>query len=407
MANTLINPSIIAKEGLRLLKNNLIMGRMVHTDYAKEFNKVGSTISIRKPVKFTVTDGATRSNQDVIEGTTSIAMDKRKHVSWNFSSSELTLTVEQYSERYIRSAVAQIAQTVESDLMGLYKQVPGFVGTPGTTPSTFLAMGAARKFLVDHAAPMGEKLNAMLDTTAALNVANDLKTLNTSQKTLTALEQVKVGRYAGLETYESQSVVNHTVGAWAGTPLVNGASQHSNTTPQADSQSLITDGWSNSITGILKAGDTFTIASVFDVNPMTKQSLGYLKTFTVLADANSGASTGPATLTIAPAIVTSGPYQNVSAAPADNAAITVKTGTASTAYAQNIVFHKNAFALVWSPLDMPDGASFKAMETDPDSGMSIRVVKDYDIDNDVDIIRLDVLYGVKTIYPELAVRLTG
>lgn len=407
MPNTLITPSIIAKEGLRLLKNNLIMGRMVHTDYAKEFNKVGSTISIRKPVKFTVTNGATRTNQDVIEGTTSLAMDQRKHVSWNFSSQELTLTVEQYSERYIKPAVAQIAQTVESSLMGLYTQVPGFVGTPGTTPSTFLAMGAARKWLVDHAAPMGEKLNAMLDTTAALNVANDLKALNTTQKTLTALEQVRVGRYAGLETYESQSVVNHTVGAYAGTPLVNGANQHSNSSPQANSQTLNTDGWSNSITGILKAGDTFTIAGVFDVNPMTKQSLGYLKTFTVLADADSGASTGPAALTIAPAIVTSGPYQNVTAAPADNAAITVKTGTASTAYAQNICFHKNAIALVWSQLDMPDGAAFKAQERDEDSGMSIRVVKDYDIDNDVDIIRLDVLYGCKVIYPELAVRLTG
>lgn len=407
MANTLITPSIIAREGLRRLKNSLMMGRMVHTDYTNEFKKVGSTISIRKPVKFTVTNGATRTNQDVIEGSRPLAIDRQKHVSWAFSSNELTLTVEEYSERYIKPAIDQLAQTVESDLMGLYTKVPGFVGTPGTTPSTFLAMGAARKFLVDHSAPVGDRLNAMLDSTAALNVANDLKNLNTPQKTLTALEQVRIGRYAGLETYESQSIVNHTVGAYAGTPLVNGANQHSNTTPQANSQSLVTDGWSNSITGILKAGDTFTIAGVFDVNPMTKQTLGYLKTFTVLADANSGASTGPATLSIAPAIVTTGPYQNVTAAPADNAAITVKTGTASTAYAQNIVFHKNAFALVWSPLDMPDGASFKSMERDPDSGMSIRVVKQYDIDTDEDIIRLDILYGCDVIYPELAVRLTG
>ena len=123
------------------------------------------------------------------------------------------------------------------------------------------------------------------------------------------------------------------------------------------------------------------------------------------ADANSGASTGPATLTISPAIVTTGPYQNVSAVPADNAAITVITGTASTAYPQNLVFHENAFALVMADLDMPDGAAFKARESA--DNLSVRVVKQYDIDLDRDIIRLDILFGVKTIYPELAVRLTG
>lgn len=407
MTNALITPSIIAKEALRQLKNNLVMGRLVYTDYAKEFTKVGSTISIRKPVKFVASDGATRVNQDVQEGTTSLAIDKQKHVSWNFTSQELTLTVDQYNERYIKPAMIKLAQKVESDLTGLYSSVPQWTGTAGTTPSTFLVLGGARQKLVEHAAPVGEELSAVLNPAAALNVANDLKTLFQPQKTLTALERVTIGRYAGFMTYESQSIVNHTVGAYAGTPLVNGASQTSNSTPQANSQDLVTDGWSNSVTGVIKAGDVITIAGVYDVNPVTYQSLGYLKQFVVTADADSGASTGPATITIAPAIVTSGPYQNVTAAPADNAAITVMTGTASTAYAQNLCFHKNAFALVWAPLELPDGAPFKAMETDPDLGMSVRVVKQYDIDNDKDVIRLDILYGVKTIYPELAVRLTG
>ncbi len=406
MANTLITPSIIAKEALRQLKNNLVMGRLVHTDYTKEFNKVGSTISIRKPVQFTVSDGATRSNQDVTEGTVSLAIDKRKHVSWKFSTSDLTLTVENYSERYIKPAMIALSQQVETSLMGLYSSVPQWTGTAGTTPATFLVLGGARQKLVEHAAPMGETLNAVLNPAAALNVANDLKTLFTERKTLTALEQVRVGKYAGFETYESASIANHTVGAKGGTPLVNGASQHSNTSPQANSQSLVLDGASNSITGWAKAGDVITIAGVNDVNPKTKASLGYLKQFVVLSDADSSGA-GAVTLTIAPAIVSSGAYQNVDAAPADNAAITNVTGTAATAYAQNLCFHKNAFALVWSPLEMPDGASFKSMESDPDNGMSVRVVKDYDIDADEDIIRLDILYGVKTIYPELAVRLTG
>lgn len=406
MANTLITPTIIAKEGLRLLKNSLMMARLVHTDYAKEFTKVGSTISIRKPVKFVVTDGATRSNQDVMEGTVPLAIDSQKHVSWNFTSNELTLTVDQYSERYIKPAMAALAQKVENSLTGLYSSVPMWVGTAGTTASTFLELGAARQKLVEHAAPMGEKLNAMLNPAAALKIANDLKTLQTDSKTLTALEQVRIGKYAGFETYENQSIVNHTVGQQGGTPLINGASQTSNSSPQANSMPLVTDGWTAAAANRLKAGDVITITGVNDVNPMTYADLGYKKQFVVVSDAASDGS-GNATLTIAPAIVTSGPYQNVTAAPADNAAIQVVTGTASTSYAQNLCFHKNAFALVWAPLELPDGAAFKSMETDPDSGMSIRVVKQYDIDNDKDIIRMDILYGVKTIYPELAVRLTG
>lgn len=413
MSNTLITPTIIAKEALRQLKNNLVMARLVHTDYAKEFNKVGSTISLRKPVKFDAKSGATRTNQDVEEGTVSLAIDKQKHVSWNFTSNELTLTVDQYSERYIKPAMIALSQTVESDLMGLYSSVPMWVGTAGTVPSTYLELGAARQKLVEHAAPLGEDLNAVLNPAAALKIANDLKTLYTPQKTLTALERVKIGRYAGFDTYEAQSVKVHTVGAYGGTSLVNGAKQGYNavdgtvTDPQANGQDLITDGWTNSTTGILKAGDVITIAGVNDVNPVTKEDLGYLKQFVVTADANSGASTGPSTLKISPAIIASGPYKNATALAADNAAVTVKTGTASTGYAQNLCFHKNAFALVWSDLEMPDGAPFKAKESDPDTGMTVRVVKQYDIDNDKDVIRMDILYGVKTIYPELAVRLTN
>jgi FlaG/FlaF family flagellin (archaellin) len=403
--NTLITPSVIAKEALMQLENNLVMGSLVHRDYSKEFNKVGSTVSIRKPVKFKSSTGATRVSSDVVEGTVPISIDTQRHVSWDFVSKDLTLTVDDYSERYIKPAMIELAQQVELSLMSLYSQVPAWTGTAGTTPSTFLELGAARQILVEHAAPMGDTLNAVLNPSASLKVANDLKTLFVQQKTQTALERVKIGKYAGFDTYESASIVNHTVGALGGTPLVAGASQNSNSTPQANSMTLNTDGWTASTTGVMKAGDVITIAGVYDVNPKTYQTLGYLKQFVVLADADSGASTGPAALTIAPAIVTSGPYQNVTAGPADNAAITVVTGTAATSYPQNLCFHKNAFALVMADLDLPDGAAFKARQSA--NNLSARVVKQYDIDLDRDIIRLDILYGVKCIYPELAVRLTG
>ena len=402
--NTLITPSVIAKESMMQLSNNLVMGQLVHRDYKKEFTKVGSTISIRKPVKFVSSSGATRVSSDVSEGTVSLAIDTQRHVSWDFVSSDLTLTIENYSERYIKPAMITLAQDVETALTGLYKNVPNWVGTAGTTPSTFLHLGAARQRLVEQSFPMGETIHGVLNPAAALQVANDMKLQFQPAKQLTAIEKVKIGRYAGIETYEAQSIVNHTVGPLGGTPLVNGASQHSNTTPQANSQSLITDGWTASAASRLKAGDVFTIASVYAVNDKTKATMTYLKQFTVTADVSSDGS-GNLTATIAPAIVTTGPYQNVSAGAADNAAITILTGTASTAYPQNLVFHKNAFALVMADLDLPDGAAFKARESY--DNLSVRVVKQYDIDLDRDIIRLDILFGVKCIYPELAVRLTG
>ncbi len=402
--NSLITPSIIAKEALMQLENNLVMGELVHRDYGGEFNKAGSTVSIRKPVKFRSSTGAARQSSDVIEGTVPITIDTQRHVSWDFLSSDLTLTVEDYSERYIKPAMIELAQQVESSLMGLYFNVPGWVGTAGTTPSTFLHLGAARQYMVEHAVPVGDTLNAVLSPAAALQVANDLKTQFQQAKQLTAIERVKIGKYAGFDTYESASIVNHTVGPLGGTPLVNGASQHSNASPQANSMSLVTDGWTAAAASRLKAGDVITIAGVTDINPKTYQSLGYLKKFTVLSDVSSDGS-GNATLSIHPAIVTSGPYQNVLAGPADNAAISVVSGSAATAYPQNLCFHRNAFALVMADLAMPDGAAFKARERS--RNLSVRVVKDYDIDADRDIIRLDILYGVKAIYPDLAVRLTG
>lgn len=413
MANTLVTPSLIAKEALIQLENNLVMGNRVHREYKKEFTGgQGDTVSIRKPVKFYTADGATRVNQDVEEKTTSITIDQRKHVSWKFSTEDLTLSIEQYSERYIKPAMITLANTIDRSLHSLYTTVWNSVGTPGTTPANFAAVAAAAQRLDEMAVP--SDMRSMVTNPAAhYAIAGNQLTLDSiGAMGKSAYERAMVGYVAGFDTFSTQNVQSHTVGVATGTPLVNGANQnvtYANATG-ANSQTLVTDGWTNSTTGILKAGDVFTIAGVYAVNPVPgegttgKTVLPYLQQFTVLADADSGASTGPATLTISPAIITSGPFQTVSAAPADNAAITV-LGTGGTAYPQNLGFHKNAFALVTVPLQMPDGAAFKARESD--NGLSVRVIKDYDIDTDEDIIRLDVLYGRKAIYSDLATRLWG
>lgn len=403
MADTIITPDMIAKEALMQLENNCVMGKLVHREYKKEFVKVGATVDVRKPVKFTAQDGATRVNQDVQEASTPFTIDKRKHVSWDFSTQDLTLSIEEYSERYIQPAAIALANQIDSDLCGLYNRVFQYTGTAGTAPTAFTDFGAAAVRLDDAAVP-AEMRRLVLNPAAHLKAADLLKGLYNPELVKGAVRGRSVGPLAGFETYMDQNVKRHTPGTWGTTPLVAGGSQsvtYANATHTygSTSQTLNIDGLT-ATTGTVKTGDRFTIANVFAVNPVSKETLTTLQEFVVQADATADGS-GAATITISPAIITSGAFQTVSAAPADNAAIT----RVSSAYAANLAFHKNAFGLVTVPLEMPDGAAWKARESH--NGYSIRVVKDYDIENDVDIIRLDILYGVKTLYPELACVLMG
>ena len=410
MTQQILTPSMIAKEALMQLKNSCVMGNLVHRDYRKEFVKVGQSISIRKPVKFTVTDGATRSNQDVEEGNTTITINKRKHVSWQFSTQDLTLSISEYSERYITPAMITLANQIDVDLAALYKDVWHWVGTPGQTVDSFADLSKGPQRLDEMAVPMDMR-RAVLAPADAWGMIGNLTGLGLlpqggrDNASLEAYRKASLGMVANLDTYQDQNIQRHTVGTGTGTPLTDGSS-HAVTYGAVLSsyqQSLVTDGWTASKT--LKAGDVFTLDGVYAVNPVSKATLDFLQQFVLVSDVTTNATTtNDTTLTISPPIITSGPYQTVSADPGDGATITY-LGTAATVYPQNLVFHKNAFALVTVPLELPRSASFKARENY--DGFSIRLVEDYDIDNDVEIIRADVLYGVKTIYPELATRISG
>ncbi|MEQ8822755.1 MAG: P22 phage major capsid protein family protein [Filomicrobium sp.] len=413
MANALINESnvmgVIAKEALMQLKNKLVFANLARKEFKKEFVKVGDTVNIRKPVKFYTADGATRVNQDVTEGNTSIVIDKRKHVSWGFSTQDLTLTIEQYSKRYIEPAMITLAQTVDKLGSSRYVDLWNSVGTPGTTPNNYAAMAAAAQRMTEMAVPNTSR-HAALNSAAFHTIAGTLTTLNMPQQAAEAWKTGEIGNLAGFRTYETVNLVNHTVGEHSGTPLVNGADQDVTyaSVKSTNYQDLVTDGWGTSA-AVLKAGDVFTIDGVYAVNPVPgegasgKTVMPYLQQFTVRSDVTSDGS-GNATISISPAIIEDGPYQTVSVKPADNAGITV-LGTADTAYPQNMTFHEDTFALVTCPLELPEGAAMKARESS--DGLSVRVVKDYDIDNDTDIIRCDILFGWKTVYPELGVRLWG
>ena len=395
--NTLLTPTIIAKEALMQLTNNLAMARHVHTAYKNEFVKVGQTITVRKPNKFRAKKAQTRDNTDLSEPSTSITMSTQAHVSWAFSSVDLTTTIEDYSKRYISPAANALANVVDADLCGLYDDIYNSAGTPGTTPATFAVLGDAQRILDDEAVPSDTRVG-ILNPAANWSLADGLKGTFAQQVAKDIMTKGFLGRIANLDLFSDQNVVRHTTGAFSGgTPLVT-------TTIDATATEIVTKGWDGD-SDTIKVGDVFTIADVYAVNPMSGSSTGVLRRFTVTEDATS--SGGAITIKLSPSIVygATDPYTTVSAYPLENAALTF-IGTESTAYPQNLVFHPNAFALVTVPIEMPANV-WGARETDQDAGLSIRVVKQYDIDADEEIIRLDILYGVKTLYPELAVRLWG
>src|SRR3990167_886970 len=404
MANVLVTPTIIANEAIMQLENNLVMGQNVHLDYKKEFVKIGQSVSIRKPVKFEAISGTTRQHQDVQEGTFSLSIDQHFHTSWGFSAVDLTLTVEQYNERYISPATIVLANKVDLSLAGLSSSLWASGGTPGTTPNTFAALGNQAALMDDMAVPDDGRRKLVLNPRSRWAMADGLKGIFDAAMAKDMIRKGLLGKLANFELYGDQNIRRHTNGVHGGTPLVDAPVATSNSTPQATSQTLHIDGATASQANWAKAGDVFTIADVYDVNPVSKETTGSLKQFVVVDTVTSGAGAGDTDLTISPAIVTSGPYQNVSAIHVDGAAITF-VGSPSVVYPQNLAYHRNALALVFVPLELPDSVNFKARTQH--EGYSLTVVKDYDIDNYEEVIRVDERFGVKAIYPDTGTRLWG
>ncbi len=404
-SNTLLTPTIIAKEALMQLVNSMAMGRHVHTAYKNEFVKVGNTITIRKPNKFRATKAQARSNSNLSEPSTSITMSTQAHVSWAFSSVELTQTIEDYSKRYVAPAAAALANQVDADLCALYVNVWNYAGTPGTTPNTFSALGDCQRVLDDEAAPQEGRV-AIVNPAANWALADGLKGTFAPQVAADIMTKGYLGTIANLSIYMDQNVVRHLTGTFdtSATPVLDASETTGSTT-------ISTDGW-NASSSTVKAGDIFTVDSVYGVNPMSGASTGVLKRWVCTEDTTSDEG-DMATLALSPTITyaSADPYTNCTRIPASSdimqdADVMTFVGTEDTYYPQNLVFHPNAFALVTVPIELPSNV-WGARESDPEIGLSIRVVKQYDIDADEEIIRLDILYGVKTLYPELACRLWG
>lgn len=408
MSNTIKVQDLIVSEGLRILSNELVFTNKMNRAYEDKFDltvqdhRVGTSIRIPKPPKYTVRTGFTRQAQNHTEDSVTLTIDTAKGIDTNFTDSELALLIVDpdknmaaWSKRFLKPKMTQLANMIDLDLFARsYVAVPNFVGTPGTTPQTFGVLGDAMQKLDENVAPQDDRY-LIVNPAARNKLADALKGTYTQQVSEKALLRGWIPVLADFEMFMSQSVPNHTVGAQGGTPLVNTGSQ--------TGSSLITDGWSNSITGLLKAGDIFTIADVYMVNPVNKQTLPTLQQFVVTADANSDGS-GNSTVSIYPSIITSGATQTVNASPANNAPITV-VGTASAIYAQNLAFHKDAFAVAFGKLIVPKGTD-KAMQKTHD-GITMRYVRDWDNTNAVMEDRLDVYYGAEPLYQEWACRISG
>lgn len=405
MPNTFLTDSVITKECLFSLKNNLAFTRNVTKEYKKDFKKVGDTVDIRKPSRYTVTTGATLNVQDSVDQSVPITVDKHYHVGMNFAQVDRTLSIEKFRERYIDPAMIALANKIDYQFyLDMYKKVYSYVGVPSATalPSTLKGFTQAKAKINLLGGPKGV-YPTVVDPLVEASLVEGLKSLfQSSERIKEQYESGYMGLAAGCEFSSSANVAKHTIGNLGGTPVMKTASVAGATT-------LSIDGCSASITDYLLAGDVIEIAGVYAVNPQTRQSTGQLAQFVVQADVDTDAS-GEATITIDRAIYASGQYQNVNALPAEDAAITIfghASSYADIVCPQNFVFHKSAFAMVAVDLELPMDGVKAERAYDEDAGLSLTMTSQFDITNYRNITRIDFLGGWECIYADLACRVVG
>lgn len=392
MSNTILTPTAVTREALRVLHQKLNFVGSIKRDYdasfAKEGAKIGDSLKIRLPNQYTVRTGATLSAQDTTETSTTLQVATQKGVDLNFTSVDLTLSLDDFSSRILEPAMSVLAANIEADALSMAHDVYQVVNNVGSAITLNKAL-TARKVLVDALAP-GDARTLLLNTQDNLDLVDALKGLfQDSNEIAKQYREGKVGRTAGFgDIYENTLLASQQTGtaASATTYTVNGATQ-------VGAAITIQTGATT-----FKKGDVVTFAGCNRCHPESKADTGVLQQFVVTADYAGGGGN----LAISPAIVTSGGRQNVTASPTNGGAV-VKVGGASAVYKPSLAYHKDAFAFATADLVMPGGVDFAAREVM--DGVSMRIVRQYDINNDKFPARLDVLFGFKTIRPELACRI--
>jgi len=401
VANTLLTIDMITRKALEILENNLVITRNVNRQYddsyAVEGAKIGTTLRIRLPDRALVTDGAALQVQDDNEQFTTLTVASQKHIGVNFTTAEMTMQLDDFAERVLKPRISQLASSIDADVANSFNNIYQSVGTPGTTPGTSLVLLQAQQKLNEAAAGMSPRY-ATVNPAANAALVEGMKGLFNPVSTIS--KQFKSGLMGeGILGYDelamSQSIKQFTTGSRTGAISVKG-------TVSTQGQSTIT---LNGTTGnTLKKGDVFTIANVFSVNPQTRESTGSLQQFVVTEDITA-ASSEFLNVKIAPAIYTSSvALATVDSFPQNSAVVTV-LGAASSQYPQNLVYHRDAIAFATADLLLPQGVDMASRQVH--NGISMRVVRQYDINNDRMPCRIDVLYGYSVIRPQMAVRLWG
>jgi len=402
MANSILTIDMITRKALEILENNLVLTRNVNRAYddsfAVEGAKIGSTLRIRLPDRALVTDGAALQVQDDNEQFTTLTVSNQKHIGVNFTTAEMTMQLDDFAERVLKPRISQLASSIDADVANSFRNIYQSVGTPGSTPSTSAVLLAAQQKLNEAAAVMSPRY-ATVNPAANAGLVEGMKGLFNPTDTIS--KQFKNGMMGtGVLGFDeinmSQSIKQFTTGSRNATGTVG------TTVTAQGSNTIVLAGVGNALT--IKAGDVFTVAGVFAVNPQTRESTGSLQQFVVVADTTSSAG-GAATVTVSPAMYTSAhALATIDAFPASGA-VTTFVGAASSQYPQNLVYHKDAITFATADLLMPQGVDMASRQVH--NGISMRIVRQYDINNDRLPCRIDVLYGYSVIRPQMGVRLWG
>lgn len=405
-SNSFATPKEFANAGLMLLKNNLVMAKLCDSEAInKEFKPgVGSKVYVKRPPEYVIRLGPNAAPQNTIQGQVEVNLDQQAGVDVQFTSVEETLNVDSLLKSQVLDAeMATIASHVDGELVKRVNEFHHWVGTPGeliNSPSDFF-LGPQR---MDEMGIPANKRNAILTPADGYAMAGNLLVTAAQQGDIAknALQKAEIPVMGNTKPYITQTVPSITTGTRTN-GAVKGANQNVTYLAVKDSytQSLIIDGVGT--TNTVKAGEVFTVAGVFAINPRNKARQTYLQQFTVLADAVAVA--GEVTLSVSPPIIIDGAYQNVSAAPADDAVVTWH-GAASTTYRTNAAFHKTAIKLVSAKLIMPySGEADYA--TDPDTGITIRYWRYSEGSSDTHNHRFDVLFGTVNADRRLGTRQSG
>jgi hypothetical protein len=415
MANTLLTISKITKEALMVLENELTFTSEVNREYDDQFAvagaKIGATVNVRKPARFIGVTGPNLSVEDFNETSIPVTLNTQFHVDTQFSTADLALSMDMFSDRLIKPAVATIANKIDRDGLVLAKNnVANIVGTAGVPPTSLLTYLTGQAYLDSEGAPRDGRRACIVEPFTSATIVDSLKGLfMPSQKISDQYEKGMMGTdSAGMRWKMDQNVVSQTFGSYATATLA---------TNTATFTGSLTSGWASSSTITISAttaaapiqqGDVITIANVYAVNPQNRQPYGTnrLRNF-VVTSAVTIASGGSASVTVSPAIITAGQFQNVFVSATSSSAVVTPFNNTGTVSPQNIILHRNSETLACADLELPMGVVFAGRASDKDLGLSIRVVRQYTINNDSIPCRLDVLYGWAMLYPELACRVAA